>query len=497
MRSRTVREGSVGLLFLLGIGLFGALIVWLRGTYFGDRSYQFTVEFANAAGMQIGTPVRYRGVAVGKVTNIKPGANGVDVEIQIGQTDLAIPRNVEIEANQSGLIGENSIDIMPATNIPVDIQGVKPFDPNCQERNLIICNNQRLQGRVGVSLDELIRVTVRFANTYTDPRFFNNINSTLQNASAAAQGVTQLTRDLSSLTASLKQELRNISVAANAVSQTANQLGGTANKFSQTADKFSQTADKLNTTIDKFGVSADRVTVAATQTTGKINTTVDKFSNTADRVSVAVSRLSNTADRTASRVADTADRASGLVSNLNNLLETNKSSLVSTLSNLSQASEQLRVTVANLSPAIDRVTQGELIRNLETLSANAAQASTNIRDFSNAVNNPTNLLVLQQTLDSARVTFQNAQKITSDLDDLTGDPAFRNNLRNLVNGLSGLVSSTEQLQQQVEVAQFLAPMAEVAKMELPHAPVVNAPRGEGDRNFQIPQTTATKDQKNP
>jgi len=43
-----------------------------------------------------------------------------------------------------------------------------------------------------------------------------------------------------------------------------------------------------------------------------------------------------------------------------------------------------------------------------------------LRDVSNALNNPTNLLVLQQTLDSARVTFQNTQKITSDLDELTG-----------------------------------------------------------------------------
>jgi phospholipid/cholesterol/gamma-HCH transport system substrate-binding protein len=38
------------------------------------------------------------------------------------------------------------------------------------------------------------------------------------------------------------------------------------------------------------------------------------------------------------------------------------------------------------------------------------------------------------------------------LDELTGDPNFRQNLRQLVNGLSGLVSSTQQMQQQVQVA---------------------------------------------
>jgi len=96
-----------------------------------------------------------------------------------------------------------------------------------------------------------------------------------------------------------------------------------------------------------------------------------------------------------------------------------------------------------------------LLENLETLSANAAEASTNLRDVTKTLNDPNNLLVLQQTLDSARVTFENTQKITSDLDELTGNPQFRQNLEQLVNGLSGLVSSTEQVEQQVKFAATL------------------------------------------
>ncbi|NJL88294.1 MAG: hypothetical protein HC886_23790 [Leptolyngbyaceae cyanobacterium SM1_1_3] len=44
----------------------------------------------------------------------------------------------------------------------------------------------------------------------------------------------------------------------------------------------------------------------------------------------------------------------------------------------------------------------------------------------------------------------------ADVDELTGDPAFRLNIRNLVNGLSGLVSSTQTLQEQAQLAQVLA-----------------------------------------
>ncbi|WP_445241341.1 hypothetical protein [Microcoleus vaginatus] len=134
---------------------------------------------------------------------------------------------------------------------------------------------------------------------------------------------------------------------------------------------------------------------------------------------------------------------------------------------MNQSSQELQVAVSSLSPTINRINQGQLLNNLEVLSANAAQASGSLRDLSSQVNNPTTLLLLQQTLDSARATFQNVQKITSDVDDLTGDPAFRHNIRRLFNGLGGLLGSTEQLRHQVKVTQTLAPLSEKVNASTP------------------------------
>ena len=106
MRARTIREGSVGLLILLGLGLAGGLILWLKGFNPANRSYQATVDFANTGGIQPGAPVRYRGVTVGRVTRVQPAIGSVEVDIEISSADLLIPRNVLIESNQSGFIGE-------------------------------------------------------------------------------------------------------------------------------------------------------------------------------------------------------------------------------------------------------------------------------------------------------------------------------------------------------------------------------------------------------
>ncbi|MEH2400007.1 MlaD family protein [Nostoc sp.] len=384
---RTFREGSVGLLLLLGLGVFGLLFLWLHRFTAPGRSYKAIVEFANAGGMQKGATVRYRGVKVGTIWQILPKANAIDVEIEIAQADLIMPRNVVVEANQSGLISESIIDITPKATLPVGVVLAKPLDKNC-DNSLIVCNGSRLKGQVGISVDDLIRSSTDLAAAYNNPKFYTNVNRVLETTTGAASSFTELSQDLQGLTKNLRQQLNTFSTTANSVQRATNQLNASAN---QTLNKFDTTATQ----------------------------------------------------------------ASRLLNNLDNLLTTNRSSLVGALNNITETSNQLRVTVSSLSPTVNRLTQGQLLNNLETLSANAAQASANLRDASKTLNDPKNVVLLQQTLDSARVTFENSQKITSDLDELTGDPSFRKNLRQLVNGLSGLVSSTQQMQQQVQVATTL------------------------------------------
>lgn len=137
----------------------------------------------------------------------------------------------------------------------------------------------------------------------------------------------------------------------------------------------------------------------------------------------------------------------------------NQNKLALTLDGIGQTSEQLQVTTKKLDPILQQVEGGQLIGNLETTFANVAELTANFRDLSKDLNEPTNTLMLQQLLDSARSTFQNLNKITSDLDELTGNPELREDLEKLIKGLSDLTSSTQQLQQQVEYDRALNRLA--------------------------------------
>ncbi|HBB36305.1 MAG TPA: MCE family protein [Cyanobacteria bacterium UBA8803] len=430
MRSRTIREGSVGLLILLGLGVFVGLVLWIRGIRWGDRSYQFIVRFTDVAGMKTGASVRYRGVDVGKIKQVKATTNGVDVTMEIDSADLAIPRDSAIEANQSGLIGETSIDITPRTPLASGAQAISPFSNQCNSQ-VIICHQDRLTGEIGVSFIELLRNTERLTAIYTDPAFFDNVNSLAKNASLAANGVARLTAELSLLSRSVRAQVGTFSTATNSITAVA-----------------TQTAIRIGNTADRFGELATSSNQLLTRNEANLNTTLTQFNRLATSANEVVS---GNRENLSTLLA----QFNQLATSANELVATNRGTLQNTLTGISQTSEQLGLLVTRLNATSEQVDVGKLVGNLTTLSANAAEASANLRDISAAFNSPANLLVLQQTLDSARATFENAQKITADLDELTGDPQFRQNVKDLVNGLSKLVSSTQQLEQQIQVAQEL------------------------------------------
>lgn len=442
---RMIREGSLGLLILLGLGLFGSFVLWLRGFSFGKQHYTVVVSFRDIAKMQLGAPVRYRGVQVGAVSEINARSNHVDVAIQITPATLRIPRQVRIEANQAGFIGETSIDIFPFQDISRAAQNTNPLDKNCKSE-LIICDRDRLQGEIGVTFDELLRSSLGLSKLFSNPQFFGNLSQLIQNTTVVTAEVTALSRDLQQLTQLTEKELGRVSTtavqSANTISQAVTQISGTVNELGSTAKQ-------VTASINQFGSTANQ-----------IGNTIDRFGTTANQIGNTVGQLQTTANE-----------LNSLVRNVNGLVVANRSTLVQTLDNLSQTSEDLRVAVNRLDPAIAQVETGlnqaqipQLLTNLQQVSANAVQVSTdaaqataNLRDLSN----PTNLILLQQTLDSARATFENAEKITSDLDRLTGDPTFFNDLRQLIDSLNNLLSVTEQLEQQAAIAQNLDPIVKI------------------------------------
>ncbi|MGK7921170.1 MAG: MlaD family protein [Trichodesmium sp.] len=453
MRSRTTREGSVGLLTLLGLGLFGALVLWLRGVEFGKRSYKVIVEFESASGIELGTSVRYRGINVGEVKGLKPGPNGVDVTLEIKPADLIIPRNVYIQANISSFIGIAQIDITPRRRIPESEISAGPLSSNCPE--IIICNNDRLEGQAGVEIQEVLRAGIRLIDLYSDPELFSNVKAIAENTANASAEASRLAKQLSDLSQTIRGEVQGLSQylrddVDNITGIIRAEVGGLTQTLEGEIGSLTQTLEGeisgLTGTVERdLGSLTKTVETEINGISNEIVTVTQTMKESTENISNAAIASANSVEEVANKVSLTADQ-------INSIINTNRSTLVATLNNIETTTEKLGILVENLTPIVSEVEQGEFLSNLEILSANAAETSANLRDISSDLNSPTNIIMLQQTLDSARSTFENVQKMTSDLDDLTGDERFRESLKQIINGLGDLFSSTKQLEQQTRMA---------------------------------------------
>ena len=218
MRARTIREGSVGLLILTGVALFGGLVMWLRGMTYGQRSYRLLVDFESANGIQEGSSVSYRGVPVGQISRISPGSNTVAVEIEINREDLRIPAQSIIKTSQSGLIGETTISIQPPTTASLTNEPIPgPVTKEC-DSSLILCNGDRLDGVVGVNYEDLLessqQISKALSEALAEPDTLKDLREILANTRLISSKVVGLTDEVTLITKDLRDQIQPVSVSA-------------------------------------------------------------------------------------------------------------------------------------------------------------------------------------------------------------------------------------------------------------------------------------------
>ncbi|MFM6059592.1 MAG: MlaD family protein [Microcystis aeruginosa] len=438
--SPTLRQSGIGLMLLASGGILIWLIAWLSNFSFGGRSYRATFLFPNVGGLMVGTRVGYRGVRIGQVTAITPEPEGVAVEVEISPADRLIPSNSLIEAIQSGLVGETTIDITPLQALPV--VGVKepPLSPNCNGE-VIICNGSRLQGQSALNVNTLIRSLLRISNLVSDPDMVAGFRSFTQRAANALGGLDRFSGEA---TTALSEVRRSGTL-------------GKVNSGMRSLESLPQVSgslDRLSSDLSGVGGLSQEATTLLRSLQG----------------SGGLRNLDATlveARKTLLLVGQTTEE-------LRVFLAANQNRLIATLDSIKTTSDRLQTTLAALDPILTQVQKSQIIENLNTISANAVKLSENLGNFTAYLSDPATVVTLQQLLDSSRAAFANLQKITSDVDEITGNPQLRQEIIRLIRGLSRLVSSSEQLQQEFAQGQAMTRMAAQIATIAPN-PAANTP----------------------
>lgn len=425
LNARTLREGTVGLFALLGLVLVGGVAIWLRGGSFGNQGYRIFVGFDDASGLQVGAPVRFRGVAVGKVSALNPSSNGIEAALDFASTQLKIPLDSVIQITRYGLIGEASIDITPSRKLSPEALTIDPTSQDCVQRQQIFCQGERFPGEAGT---QLMSSLTQLSKVYSSPEFVGNLNSTARNAAIAAARIAKMSDEIAALSKTARYQIRGISRTTGAIANT-----------------------------------ADNATLLTQNLNRLVITNQGNVSQTIANANLLTQNLNRIVGSNQASLQQTIDNTAQLMGNLNQLVVANRTQVTATLQSVQSTGQEVQALSRRLSQSVTLVDETlattnqklkdfdtqQIAQNLQITLANAAETSQNLRDITKNLNDPALIVNIQKTLDSARATFENVQKITADVDQITGNPDFRNNFLKLVDGLGNLVSSTEQLQQEI------------------------------------------------
>ena len=410
-----LRSPKVRLLLIFGgIGLFILLVLWLKQIW-NSNSFSAVLVLPNANGIEVGMPLTYRGVEVGKVIALNPEPQAVNVVVEITPSDRLIPSQSSIRPIT--IKGKSVLDITPTTAINLNQVRAKPTDANCNP-NLIICSKEKSVNRSSL-----------FFNPFASLRSIQfNVEDVTQSVENVNTGVDNIKERLVKTDASVKsidegvQEIRTVAKSPE-INRTLISLQQAARDVSILSRKVGNLSDNANHLL----VEADQ-----SKSVNRLNNTLTSVTNLADRIQ--------------------------------SFLAINQNNLTTTLTNISEVSKEVSSSLRQLQRISSKVEQSKLfeklentklLENLETISVNAAELSTTLRSASAQLNDPQTILKIQQILDSARTLFENLNKVTSDVDELTGNPRFRQDLLRIIQGLSSLLSSTQLLQEQVQYAQKL------------------------------------------
>lgn len=295
-------EAKVGAITLAGLVLLVGMIVYLSGMSFGEKGYPVQAMFGQVNGLKPGNLVRYAGVEIGKVTDVRVLPEGVAADIMLNP-GVKIPVGSKFTIGSDGLLGEKFINITP----PREIQGflapnAQVFGENPQGLDeLMVAANQVLaevktlvQALNDVIGDEKVRAALKETafNARDITANLNRLSATLATMVDDNQGdVTAIVANLKDMSFSLKDTAARVdNMIANVDNngQTAKDLRETIAALRQTSTRVEKMAAALE------GVVTDPDTAKnlkdtlrnARDATAKANQMLDKVSGIKAKTSV-------------------------------------------------------------------------------------------------------------------------------------------------------------------------------------------------------------------
>jgi phospholipid/cholesterol/gamma-HCH transport system substrate-binding protein len=304
---------AAGMFVLLVTALLVALAAWLTRDTGVRRVYEISSQEA-VNGLQPQAPVRYRGVAVGKVTTIgfDPKVKG-NVLVQIALDDTApVTRSTYASLGFQGVTGLAFVQLDDSGESKIALEALVDGEPGRIPMRASLLSKLSDQG---VAILSQIEQTAARVNLLLSPANQKELMATVSGIGQAAGSVQQLSERVQQLSGtmdgilkaqlgpdrvSIPQFVQEATGTVKSLQKTSEGVEQTATEFKKTANEITRLAERLNTqggVVDKLAEGAGAMAAAGNSFNGgtlpRLNRTSEEASRTARQVNRAVNAVSD------------------------------------------------------------------------------------------------------------------------------------------------------------------------------------------------------------
>jgi phospholipid/cholesterol/gamma-HCH transport system substrate-binding protein len=256
----TERKGAeiyVGIFLVTGLTFIALMLVRFGGIAQSfSNYYSITVEFDNASGIIKDSVVLLAGAPIGKVAEkpkllIRDGF-GVSVKLNIAE-DVRIPRDATIVVDQSGLLGDCYVDVIPPAKIdktnliqPGDtiVGGTKPGLGALQQQGTTAL------GKLADTLDELKKITGDLHTGLLNEQNLKNLSDTFANLKTTTDNLSVSSKKLDGILDKGDGAVESAKKTFESADKAAADLRTAMADFKRVAESANKTMDSARNFVD-------------------------------------------------------------------------------------------------------------------------------------------------------------------------------------------------------------------------------------------------------
>ena len=262
-RTRSLKwsELKIGIMAVVALFIAAALILALggEGGFFWER-YNLKVKFANAGGVQQGSPVRVSGVTVGAVTDINFVGSEVEMLLELREDmQQRVTTTSRATIGSVSLLGEGAVDINASTTgTPIPEWGYVPSDAPPAQLADVTAQANRGIAEITALMQDIRAGKGTVGKLMTDEQLYRELHEFIASARDVTQGLARGKGTLGQLlnnpdsARQLEASLRNLTAITNKINAGQGSIGqlmndpALAKNLNEVTANFSSLSARIN-----------------------------------------------------------------------------------------------------------------------------------------------------------------------------------------------------------------------------------------------------------